>query len=59
MSHEKRIANAAGCSHSLTVYNMDGAYAYVKQLDAKKHTWNLSPRQMQHARTALVVLMSL
>ena len=36
MSHEKRIANAAGCSHSLTVYNMDGAYAYVKQLDAKK-----------------------
>ena len=31
MSHEKRIANAAGCSHSLTAFNTDSAYAYVKQ----------------------------
>ena len=30
MSHEKRIINAAGCSHSLTVFNTDTVKTHVE-----------------------------
>ena len=35
MSHEQHIVNATGCSDSLTVFNTDSTYAYVKESKAK------------------------
>ena len=35
MSHEKHIVNATGCSDSLTVFNTDSTYTYVKESKAK------------------------